>query len=158
MFWFFLPNTPKFFPNIAALQGYIHSLTEVLTSLKRKTNYLRFNLQTDNSEIVQLVCYSPKKRNHSNPLWHEKPSRSQSKTQQEKTFFNCKWVHIGKRNWNRTPKQVTVWLQFKCKWPPVYCWASLASRYLHNCRFKIQNYHEKWKQVIHTSWQVTHQQ
>ena len=27
-----------------------------------KTNYFRFNLQTDKSDTVQLVCYSPKKR------------------------------------------------------------------------------------------------
>lgn len=62
VFWLFLPDTHTLLLNIAALQGYVHSLTEVLTSSKRNTNYLRFNLQTDNSETVQLVCYSPKKR------------------------------------------------------------------------------------------------
>ncbi len=40
----------------------MHSLTKILTSTNRKTNYFRFDLQTDNQETVQLVCYSPKKR------------------------------------------------------------------------------------------------
>ncbi|XP_078368323.1 uncharacterized protein LOC144652183 [Oculina patagonica] len=82
---FFLHNTHKRFPNIAALQGYVHSLTKILTSTNRKTNYFLFDLQTDNQETVQLVCYSPKKRKPLKHLSTKKANKIQSKTQQEKT-------------------------------------------------------------------------
>lgn len=37
-------------------------MTDVLSSTNRKTSYFKFDLQTENSKTVQLLCYSPKKR------------------------------------------------------------------------------------------------
>ncbi|KAL9976963.1 hypothetical protein ACROYT_G014312 [Oculina patagonica] len=71
--------------NFDSLQGYVHSLTKILTSTNRKTNYFLFDLQTDNQETVQLVCYSPKKRKPLKHLSTKKANKIQSKTQQEKT-------------------------------------------------------------------------
>lgn len=37
-------------------------MTRLITSSNRKTNYFKFDLQTDSAETVEMVCYSPKKR------------------------------------------------------------------------------------------------
>ena len=46
----------------SSLQGYIHLLSPVQSSSKKKTKYFNFKLQTAETDSVRLVCYSPEKR------------------------------------------------------------------------------------------------
>lgn len=50
--------------NSATVEGYVHLLSDVNTAANGKTKYFEFQMQTSESDTVQLVCFSPEKRVH----------------------------------------------------------------------------------------------